>query len=69
MAKGASDNLGSLIAGTKTKHSDLYSWTLEEMTATKSPATERGQKAAWYNEKLNKQESKSSVRSQATTSI
>lgn len=58
MVKGTSDNLGSFIAVTKTEQSDLYSWTLEEMTDTKSPATEEGQKAAWQSEQLNKQEPK-----------
>lgn len=45
VVKGALDNLSSFTGGKRNKiKSDLYSGTLEEMPAAKSPATERTRK-------------------------
>lgn len=56
----------ALLEGQETKQ-DLYSWTVEKITAAKSKAMKRGQKAAWWNRELNKQATTSSARSQATS--
>lgn len=62
------DNLGSFTGGPR-KKSDLYSWTLEEMTATQSAQPWKGARKQPDGVGLNKQESTSSARSQATISI